>query len=258
MNKLSFIIVMIFFLFINISNAESKKKTVEVGLDEQLGKYIPLDLSFNDESGKAIQLKNLLNKPTIFLLVYYECPSLCDPLMSEVVSRINQLDLVAGKDYQIVSISINEEDNYQIASKKKTNYLNAIKKEFPDSAWRFLTGSYDNIHTIADAFGYHFKKQGEIFVHPTTVMFVSPNGKITRYLIGTEFLPFDMKMAIIESSKGNPMPTIATLMKICFNYDPQGKRYLLDVTRIAGITMILSAVIFIIFLTKKTKKKNIK
>jgi len=85
--------------------------------------------------------------------------------MLEVVSRINQLDLIPGKDYQVISISINEEDNYQIASNKKKNYLKAIKVEFPDSAWRFLTGSYDNIHKIADAFGYHFKKQGEIFVH---------------------------------------------------------------------------------------------
>lgn len=254
MKKLSFLLL-IFLLIIN--NLKAENKTVEVGLDEQLGKFIPLELSFTDETGNMIPLKKLVNKPTIFLLVYYECPGLCDPLMSEVVSRINQLDLIPGKDYQVISISINEEDNYQIASNKKKNYLKAIKVEFPDSAWRFLTGSYDNIHKIADAFGYHFKKQGEIFVHPTTVMFVSPNGKITRYLIGTEFLPFDMKMAILESSKGIPMPTIATLMKICFNYDPQGGKYLLNVTRIAGVTMILTAAIFIIFLTRKPKKKNL-
>lgn len=256
MKKLLLIpLLMLFVQF--VSNADEQKKHLEVGLDEQLGKTIPLDAVFNDENGNQITLSSIVNQPTLFMLVYYRCPGICNPIMNEVAAEIQKIDLKPGVDYKLVCVSFDETEDYQIARDKKQNYLKGINIEFPDSAWRFLTGDYTNIHKLTDAFGFWYKKQEDgQFIHPGSIMFVSGNGKITRYLLGTEYLPADIKMALLESSKGTTNPTISKLISICFNYDPEGRKYVLSVTRVAGISTILTAAIVITFLVRRPKKKN--
>ena len=256
MKKLVLIPVLLMFVFF-ISNAEEQKKHLEVGLDEQLGTTIPLDAVFNDENGNQIQLSSIVNQPTLFMLVYYRCPGICNPLMNEVSTEIQKIDLKPGKDYKLVCVSFDETEDYQVARDKKKNYLKGVNIALPDSAWRFLTGDYKNIHKLTDAFGFWYKKQEDgQFIHPGAIMFVSPEGKITRYLLGTDFLPADIKMALLESSKGTISPTISKLISICFNYDPNGRKYVLDVTRVAGISTILTAAIVITFLVRRPKRKK--
>jgi len=54
-------------------------------------------------------------------------------------------------------------------------------------------------------------------------MVLSGTGMVTRYLYGVTFLPFDVKMAVTEAAQGRTGPTIARLLKFCFNYDPAGR-----------------------------------
>ena len=256
MKKLLILSAFLMFVFV-VSNAEEQKKHLEVGLDEQLGQTIPLDAVFNDENGNQITLSSIVNQPTLFMLVYYRCPGICNPIMNEVSTEIQKIDLKPGTDYKIVCVSFDENEDYQVARDKKVNYLKGINTEFPDTAWRFLTGDYKNIHKLTDAFGFWYKRQEDgQFIHPGSIMFVSPEGKITRYLLGTDYLPADIKMALLESSKGTTSPTISKLISICFNYDPEGRKYVLDVTRVAGISTILTAAIVITFLVRRPKKKN--
>jgi protein SCO1/2 len=228
----------------------------EVGLDEQLGKQIPLSLTFIDEKGNNVKLSELVKKPTLFLLVYYDCNSQCSPLQAEVVSHINKLDLQPGEDYQIISISFDETEKWKLASDKKQNYLNAVEKDFPEDAWKFLTGDQESIKRITKAFGFSFKKVGEEYTHPSTIIAVSPDGRITRYLLGTSFLTFDIKMSLIEASEGKIGPTISKFYKFCFSYDAEGKKYVLNVTRIAAVGIILLAIVFVIVISIKPKLVN--
>ena len=80
--------------------------------------------------------------------------------------------------------------------------------------------------------------------------------KITRYLYGTYFLPFDLKMAVNEASKGLARPTINKVLQLCFSYDPQGQKYKLEVTRVAGAVILFFALVILGFLILKPKKKN--
>lgn len=210
MKRIFFLIA--YFLLITAvgNNAQSKKSAV--GIDENLGGQIPLELQFTDDSGKQIKLGDIVNKPTIFMFVFFECKGLCTPLMGEVASQVDKLDLKPGTDYQIVSVSFAPEDNAELAAGKKVNYLNTIKREFPDSAWRFLTGDSASIAKLTDVVGFRYKKEGDQYIHAGALILVSPKGKITRYLLGTEFLPFDIKMAVIEASEGKATPTIAKVL----------------------------------------------
>jgi len=247
--------VFIFLILSTNINAEDKPKK-EIGFDEKLGETIPLNISFLDEYGKPVTLQELFTKPTILTLVYYKCPGICSPLLTGVASAIDRLDMGAGKDFNVVTISFDPKETYLTAAEKKTNYLETMNKHIPADSWRFLTGDSSNIAKITDAVGFRYIPQGQDFMHAAAIMAISKDGKIARYLYGTEFNPIDMKMSLIEASEGRTGPTIATLMKLCYSYDPEGKKYVMNITRIAGGGVVLMLGIFITVLIIKKKRNN--
>jgi protein SCO1/2 len=244
-------------LFLTLSiSIFGQTSDVEIGIDEKLGEQFPLESLFYDEDGNLIQLKEIINKPTLLMFVYYECPGICNPLMSEVASLVNKVDMIPGVDYQIISISFDELEKPEVALRKKNGFLNAIKKKIDPLAWRFLTGDSIYIKKATDGAGFYFKREGKDFLHAGALIFLAPDGKITRYLPGTTFLPFDIKMAIIEASEGKVTPTIAKVLKFCFSYDAQGKKYALNVTRIAATITIVFALVYVIFISIKPRHKE--
>lgn len=240
---------------------------IEVGIDEQLGSYIPLDVHFKNADGKDVILKDLISSSdvTILSFVYYRCPGICSPLLFELSDIVNKSDLELGYDYKIVSISFDEFETPEIAREKKNGFISAIDKTVPNDAWLFLTGDSASIKTVTDAAGFYFKREGEQFRHSGAFIFVNKEGKICRYLFpgytnkgGFSILPFDFKMAVLETNEGKVSPTISKVLQFCFSYDPEGKGYVLNVTRIFGAAIIIFAAIFIIVIKVKPKKQIFK
>ena len=260
MNKLVkiFLFTIIIFSFNNFLKADEKPADTksEAGIDEKLGSYIPKDLTFFNEEGKPVVLKDLMkDKPTIFSLIYFRCPGICSPLTTGIAEAVDKLDLEPGKDFNIVSISFNPSEDFIMAAEKKSNYLATMKRPMNNESWRFLTGDSTNIARISDALGFRYQKQGNDYMHGASIMVVAADGKITRYLFGTQFNPFDMKMALIESSEGRIGPTIAKVMEFCFSFDPASRKYILNVTRVTGGFILLLLIFFMVFIVLK-KKSN--
>ncbi len=238
---------------------------IEIGVDEQLGKNIPLDVTFNDENGNQVALRDLIKGPTVLALVYYYCPGICNPLMFELANVMNKSDLEPGYDYNVVAISIDEFENPEKASAKKKEMFSGFDKEVSPESWRFLTGSLENIKSVTDAAGFYFKREGAELRHAGTLIFIDKNGKICRYLFpsytenhGYGILPFDFKMAILETSESKITPTVARFLRFCFSFDPEGQRYAINFTRIFGAAILLFAGIFLLIIILKPKKGIIK
>jgi protein SCO1/2 len=225
----------------------------EIGIVEHLGDTIPLGLVFNNEKGVNVSLRDVINKPTILTLVYFDCPGLCSPLLDGVSDVIEKMDLELGKDYQVVTISFNTQDTPERAVEKKQNFLKKHSSAHAAS-WIYLTGDSANIAGIVNAVGFKYKKAGNDWIHAAVITILSPKGMITRYLYGTTFLPFDVKMAIVEAQKGIPRPTINRLLEFCYSYDPAGRRYMLDVTKVSATVIIFIALV--IFITLMVKRKG--
>jgi protein SCO1/2 len=244
----------------SISRAEDNNNppAQPVGIVENLGDFIPDDVLLIDEYGRQVNVKDLVNKPTVFSFVYFRCPGICTPLLNGLQSVVDKVDLQPGKDFDVITISIDQTEDYLMASDKKNNYLEGMTRDMPVDSWRFLTGDSINIQKISGKLGFNFQRQGVDFMHGAAIMMVSPEGKIVRYLYGTDFLPFDFKMAVIEASEGKVGTTIGKIMKFCFSYDPEGRNYVLNVTRIAGGSIIILLAIFFGILILKRKKKPLK
>lgn len=228
-----------------------------VGVDEKLGQSIPLDAVFLDEAGKPVPLRALITKPTLLLLVYYECPSICNPLMNSLVETLNRTDIEPGRDYQVLTISFDETETPALAARKKENYLKSFQRPFPPEAWRFLTGDKKSIDAITDAVGFRFVRTGRDFNHAGVITVLASDGKITRYLHGIQFMPFDIKMSLIEASKGKTMPPLNRVLAFCYSYDPEGRKYTFNLLKVAGISMFTFIGLFVAWLviTSKRQKK---
>lgn len=214
-----------------------------VGIEEHLDTTIPLaDLRFTDEDGNPVVLKDLFGKPVILTLVYFSCPGICTPLLNELSSVVQKSRLVPGEDFRMVTISFDPSEGYELARLKRINMLGAMEKNVPaPEDWRFLVGDEENIRKIADAVGFRFvrDRNGIDFVHAASVMFLSPEGKIVRYLNTTRFNPADLEMAVIDAAEGRSRSFMQKVERLCYAYDPEGQAYVLKINRIIlGFTLV--------------------
>jgi protein SCO1/2 len=235
---------------------EQPKDLSRIGIDQKLGQYAPLDLTFADEDGYTVSLKQLIHRPTILVPVYLHCPNVCSLLLQNLADALNKLPAEPGKEYTVLSISFDETEKPDLALQKKKTYLKMIQKPFPEDAWRFLTGDKENIHKLTDAIGFHFKRVGEDFEHPVALIILAPDGKIIRYMYGADPLPFDLKMALVEASQGKIGPAISKVVRFCFSYDPKADKLVFNTLKVTGIVTLLFALSFIVFLLFKGKKQR--
>ncbi|MDP4210843.1 MAG: SCO family protein [Bacteroidota bacterium] len=256
MNRLYSVLMFLFFVAVSFGQTPVQQgDDVEVGIVEHLGDTIPLDLKFSNEKDQLVSLRSLVNKPTVLSFVYFDCPGLCSPLLNGISSVIEKSDMQLGKDYQVITVSFNFRDNPEKGRQKKEKFLQTHSKSHAAS-WIYLTGDSTSIYKLSNAVGFKFKRAGVDFIHPAAIMVLSPSGKITRYLYGLTFLPFDLKMAVVEARKGLARPTINKVLEFCFAYDPAGKRYALEVTKISGVIILFILILFGLGLLVKAKKRK--
>ncbi len=247
------IYIVVILLSFNLLFADQQ---IEVGIDEKLGNYLPMDLQFVNSEGDTVLLKEVITKPTLFSLVYYECPGICSPMLTEVSWVIDRVDLVPNVDFQAVSLSFDPKETPEIAARWKKNYLSSIRRNFPKESWTFLTGDSISIKKLTDAIGFYYLPAGKDYTHTFALITISPDGKISRYIYGQDYNQFDIKMALIDAESGKTTPTVAKVLQFCFSYDPEGRRYTLNVTRIVGTVMLISVFTLVGILTFKKKRTN--
>lgn len=250
------VILAVLLLIVSTVSAE-KAKDLEVGITEHLDQYVPSDIMLTDQNGKLVNLKQLINKPTVLCFVYYRCPGICSPLMNGLAEVMAETNMNLGKDYQAITISFDSRENYELGAKKRNTYLKKLKG-LDGSGWTFLTGDSSNIARVTKALGFGFKFQNNEFLHEGALIMLSPEGKITRYMKGISFVPFEFKLAIYEASKGKSAPTIIKVLSYCYSYDRKSEHYSLDVTRITATMTIIFAVSLLLYLLIRGRRKKSK
>lgn len=244
---------------------EYENITSQVGIEQNLGRRLPLELTFTDETGKTVRLGDYFGeRPVILVMAYYECPMLCTVVLNELTRAMNGLDLRIGKDFEVVTVSISPTETHELAAKKKANYVKSYNYEGAEKGWHFLVGEEKNIKQLADAVGfkYVYDPKTKQYAHSAGIMIATPDGKLARYLIGVDFAPRDLKFALAESSQGKIGNPVLSAMLYCFQYDPSTGRYglvVLRVIQLAGIITVLSLATLIggaLLLERRRKPKT--
>jgi len=232
-----------------------------VGIDEHLGQTVRKDLKFVSETGDTVVIGDLIDRPVLLTMVYYHCPSICRPLLDEVAAmlgKLQQVDMVPDRDYRVITISFDQFDSASGSSRLKDEYYHQLPDGFPRDAWTFLTADSATIAQFAESVGFGYKRNSKDnnFTHPTTLIVLSPEGKITRYLLGSEYLPLDIKLALVEARHGIVGTTIVKFFKFCFSYDPASHKFALNATRVVGLSTLLGVAGIVVFVAAAGRRRE--
>lgn len=233
-----------------------------VDVTEHLNQPVDLSLTFIDENGQTVALKDFFHqgRPVILDLIYYTCPNLCDLILNGQVAAMHEIPGTPGTDYDIVTVSIDPQETFKIAAQKKETYLKSYGRPAP--GWHFLTDHDNHSKMLSEQVGYHYRfdKRQAQFAHPSAIMILTPDGKIARYLYGVRYRPFDMRFALAEASQGRSTLTVEKILLWCYHYDPEANRYVLfasNVMRIGGAlsVFILGFFIWRMFRSERTRER---
>ena len=221
-----------------------------VGVDEHLGRNIDLNLQFIAENGYPVPLKGFFQqgRPVILDLVYYSCPMLCNLILNGQVDAMKELTWTPGTNYEVVTISFDPQDTFELARQKKDTYLSVYGRPAP--GWHFLTDYHGNAKKLAEEIGYHYRydaKQQQ-FAHTSAIMVLTPEGKLARYLYGIQFRSRDLRFALTEASEGRSTATIDRILLWCYHYDPTANAYVLFASNVMKAGGVLTVLIMGFFL----------
>lgn len=216
-----------------------------VGVDEKLGARVPLDLAFTDESGQAVTLGQYFRRgrPVLLTLNYYQCPMLCTLQLNGLVDGLRELTWSPGREFEIVTVSINPLETPPLAAGKKKVYLESYGRPGAEAGWHFLVGRQPEIATLADAVGfrYRYNEARKEYVHAAAFMLLTPEGVVARYLYGVMLEPRTVKLGLAEASAGQLGSTADRILLMCFHYDANAGRYVVAASRLMQAGGILTA-----------------
>jgi protein SCO1 len=231
-----------------------------VGIDEKVGTVVDLGLEFTNEKGYQEPLRNYFKtgRPVLLNMVYYNCPMLCNLLLNGQTAVLREIPQVLGEQYEVVTISINPLETFDLARAKKEMYLAGLDKPGVGAHWHFLTDYADNAKKLASQIGFRYRwdARQQNYAHTAAIMFVSPEGKVCRYLYGIKFKPLDVRLALTEASQGKAALSVDRLLLFCYHYDPKANSYTAFATNFmrTGAALIVFCIVFFIWRMLRAEK----
>lgn len=231
-----------------------------VNVVEHLDERLPLDLKFTNERDKAVQLQQFFggDRPVILSLNYSSCPMLCGLKLRGMVEALSEMSLEPGKDYQIVSVSIDPLEKPVQAALAKQKYLREFGRGNGEG-WTFLTGREPQIRALADAVGFQYKyiPERREYAHAAVFMICTPDGRLSRYLYGVKFEPKTVQLSLVEASQGRIGTTLDQVLLFCFHYDATAGNYAPTAVSLMKVGAAITVVAVAIFLFPWRRKSEL-
>lgn len=222
-----------------------------VGIDQKIGQQLPLDLSFKNEAGRDVRLAEFFgSRPVVLALAYYDCPMLCTQVLNGMTAALKTLSFDAGKDFEVVVVSIDPRDNFQIAAHKKASYVEHYGRPQTAAGWHFLTGQESSIKPLAEALGFRYVYDANIkqYAHGAAIYVATPKGVVSRYLLGIDFAPRDLRLALVEASHNVLGSVVDQVLLLCYHYDPATGKYGAATINAIRVGFVATVAGFLVFL----------
>ncbi len=223
----------------------------DVRIDQNLNSQVPLDLEFRDEEGRPIKLRDCFaGKPVLLIPAYYRCPRLCTLILNGVTDSLKHIPFEIGREFTVVTFSIDPHETPQMAAAKKQSYLSFYGRPGVGKAWHFLTGPRSSIESLTEAIGYRYTHdpQTDLYAHASGIMLLTPTGVVSHYFNGIDFPPAHLRLGLVEASHGEIGSPVDQVRLFCFHYDPQSGRYtpaVMNFVRLGGmLTLIIMGALF--------------
>ncbi|HEX9138779.1 MAG TPA: SCO family protein [Steroidobacteraceae bacterium] len=223
--------------------------------EQRPGSQLPLQEVFRDEAGRGVRLSDLFGgKPLILALGYFHCPNLCSVVRADLFDALRASGMTAGRDYSLVALSIDPSETGADATAAKADDLQRYPATGAEQNWHFLTGTADAVQRAADAVGFRDRFDPELkqFVHPVGIVFATPAGTVSSYLLGVGYQPSDLRLGVTRAEWGSIAAAALPVLLLCYHYDPTTGRYTLAIMKLlrlaAGVTVLtIAGTLFLAF-----------
>jgi protein SCO1/2 len=239
------------------------KRLKGVDVKEHLESEVPKNLGFTDENGRKVTLGEYFDGrlPVIITMNYSGCPMLCSVQLTSFTNSLKELDFTAGQQFRVVTVSLDSKETPEIAHKTQNRYLGQYGRPEAKDGWHFLTGSDANVHALAAALGivYSYNEARAEYVHPATLVMVTPDGKIARYLYGLDYPEKNLRLGLVESSQGRIGSTVDKLILFCFHYDSAEGHYapvVLNIMKLGGAASVGLLAGLVLLLSRSPSRKR--
>lgn len=233
----------------------------KVAIAQKLGNQLPLDTIMIDERGEPVRIGDYFKsgRPVLLNFVYYRCPMLCPLVLQGMSGALSNLKFDIGKDFDVLTISIDPRDTAQQAAAFKEKYVKEYGRFSAVNGWHFLTGNDTNIHRIANAVGFQYAYDGtrDQFAHGAALFVLTPEARVSRYFFGFEFNPRDLRLGLVEASAKKIGTVTDAVLLLCYHYDPVTGRYSRDamnLMRAGGVTTLVALGGFIFIMFRKERR----
>ncbi|HTY84829.1 MAG TPA: SCO family protein, partial [Silvibacterium sp.] len=208
---------------------------------------VPLDAEFRDETGKTVRLGDYFGKkPVVLSLVYFQCKMVCPEEINGVVSALEMVKFVPGRDFNVVFVSFDPTETPEIAAREKAVYLKRYGHPETANGWHFLTGQQPAINAVASAVGFQYARvpgpdgRMDQFAHASAIEILTPEGKVAQYYLGVEYPPNDLRLGLVEASAGKIGSPVDAILTYCYRYDPQLNRHSLVIARVVQLGCLVT------------------
>ena len=233
-----------------------------VAIEQHLDRRLPLDLPFRDETGRTVRLSDYFGKrPVVLVLAYYNCPMLCTEVLNGLTSAMRVLTFDAGREFEVVTVSFDPHDTPSDARAKKEPYVARYGRPTAAAGWHFLTGDQASIAGLTESVGFRYAWDEKIdqFAHASAIYVATPDGRLSRYFYGIEYAPRDLRLALVEASRGKIGTPVDQLLLYCYHYDPAAGRYgavVMNMVRVAGVAAVLLLSTFLTLMWRRDRRRD--
>lgn len=263
-SHVTLLLAIVLFVWPSEGDARRRQREIEgVGLKNRLGKQLDLRPHFQDYRGRDVKLADFFDgkRPVMLTLNYYKCKTLCNVQLNRVTVALKKTGWKPGKRFRVVTISIDPREKSQLASDKRSAQLGLYGTDDKEFDWTFLVGDKANIDRVANDLGFQFKyiKKLDIFSHVPAVFFLSPSGKLTRFLTGLNYEPRDIKFSLMDASNGKLGSVVDKVLAYCYHFDPNEGKYgplAFNIMKLGGILTVLILGTFLAIMWRRERRRH--
>jgi protein SCO1/2 len=210
-----------------VAGAHLCAATPDVGFEQRIGQALPMDVVFKDGDGVARPLKAYFGgRPVVLIFDYFRCPELCSLVASGATDSLRQLKATVGKDYSVVTVSVDPTDTPQMADSRQRSQVRRYGRTGASAGWHVLVGAQSDIDALAAAAGFHYRydRRSQQYAHPSGVVVVTPKGIVSSYFMGIDYSAATLASAIRRAAENKTGTSVFSLLFVCFQGGtPQGR-----------------------------------
>jgi protein SCO1 len=230
-----------------------------IGIDQRLGSQLPLDTPVRATGGDTVTLRSAFReRPVILVLAYSKCPTLCNLVLREMAQATHGTEARPGRDYDLVTLSIDPEEPLDIAKATEQRLITASGLPADSGAWRYFLADRQAIDSITKAVGFRFAfdPRTRSWAHPAAAFVLTPDGRLSNVLLGLRHDPADVDQAVGNAARGRiAEPPSFSAATICFALEPSGRHA--DAVRwgLRGLgALVMGGLVGLVLVVRKSKR----